>query len=323
MSIIRVFCSLLCLVVPLLITGQTKENIKQHTEYLASDALGGRGAGSKEIRLAATYISEQFTGIGLEPYSGQSFYQHVPIPGKTLNEKNVIGIIRGRGQSSKSIVFTAHYDAYGIRKEIGQQDSIYNGAQDNAVGVAALIEIARLFKQAEPPVYNLVFLATAAEEFGMYGSKYYVDHPVFPSDEIIICLNIDGFNVRGPREDYFIFPRQGVNFIESIKQLLRPMGWYYLPPDWVDEMNTNFDTASFLSKGIPALTLWVGGRLKGGQPANTVNLGGIHTPQDEVSELWNWEGVEDHLMLYKTIADFFLIHPENIRVTDKELFKPQ
>lgn len=315
--------NLIGLLLPFLLQAQSKDIVKAHTEFLASDNLEGRGTGSKGIRLAAEYISGQFYSLGLEPIEGNSFYQRFPFPGEEELESNVVGYISASKPSQKSIVFMAHYDAFGVGEINGQKDTIYNGAQDNALGVAALIELARIFKKDGAPQHNLVFIATAGEEFGHYGSKYYVNNPIFPAQEIIICLNIDGFNVSGPREDYFIFPRQGVDFVDNIKTILKPLGWYYISPDWVDDLNTNFDTASFLVKGIPALTLWTGNRLKGGQMAEPKQFGGIHTPEDEINDNWNWEGVNGHLILYKTIADHFLANPIRISVTDPKLFVKQ
>lgn len=319
----RVKWGLIVLLLPFVLHAQSKDNIRTHTEFLASDKLEGRGTGSRGIRLAAKYIAEQFKSIELQQIDGNSFYQKFPFPGEAEMESNVVGFIKADASSKKSIVFTAHYDSFGIQKQEDQTDTIYNGARDNAVGVAALLELARIFKNAGTPQHNLVFVATAGEELGLYGSKFYVDHPIFPSEDIIICLNIDGFNVSGPREDYFIFPRQGVDFIDEVKTILNPLGWHYISPDWVDDLNASFDTASFLEKGIPALTLWTGDRLKGGKIAEPLDLGGIHTPKDEVTDNLNWEGVEDHLQLYKHIADYFLEHPNGINVTDPTLFMEQ
>jgi len=312
--------ALMC-ALPLSSRAQVVDNFKAHTEYLASDELGGRGTGSKDIRLAVEYIAGQFKLIGLQPIADQSYYQQFPIPGQIEIEANVIGMIPAASATNRSLVFTAHYDAYGIREIEGQEDTIYNGARDNAIGVAAVIEIARIFKTEKAPAQNLIFVATAAEESGKYGSRYYVEHPVYPLQEITICLNIDGFNVSGEIEDYYVMPRQGVDFVDEIESIASSMGWFYVPPDWVDKMNKNFDTALFLAKGIPAFTLWTGNRLKGGKTAPPIEFGKIHTPDDEINKNWNWDGVEDHIALYKAIADYFLNHPDSISVTDPTLFQ--
>ncbi|MBN4080770.1 M20/M25/M40 family metallo-hydrolase [Caldithrix abyssi] len=306
---------------PLCSRAQVVDNFKAHTEYLASDELGGRGTGSKHIRLAAEYIAGQFKSIGLQPIADQSYYQQLPIPGQSELAANVIGIIPAVSATNRSLVFTAHYDAYGIREIEGQEDTIYNGARDNAIGVAAIIEIARIFKTEKAPAQNLVFVATAAEESGMHGSRYYVEHPIYPLQKITICLNVDGFNVSGQREDYYVMPHQGVDFVDEIESISASMGWSDVSRDKGDYMNKVFDTASFLAKGIPAFTLWTGDRLKGGKTAAPIEFGKIHTPDDEVNKNWNWDGVEDHIALYKAIADYFLNHPDGISVTDPTLFQ--
>ncbi|WP_147296652.1 M28 family peptidase [Flagellimonas nanhaiensis] len=302
------------------VCAQVNERVKNHTEYLASDELEGRGRGSTGAELAATYIAEQFRGMGLKSWKRDSYLQRFDIPGLEKMESNVVGYIGSKYSSDRSIVFTAHYDAYGIRKKEGEIDSIYNGARDNAVGVAALIELARNFTKQKAPRYNLVFVATAAEEFGLYGSKFYLKNPIFPTKEIIICLNIDGFNVSGKRQDYFVLPRQGIDFLDEIQSALKPQGWIYNSPDWEDGLNKSFDTAVFLEKGIPAVTIWTGDRKKDGTQADPIPFGPIHSPEDEITEHWNWEGVEEHLQLYQLLANFFLENPDGIEVTDPTLF---
>lgn len=301
---------------------QVLEQFRSHTEYLASDELNGRGTGSSEIRLAADYIAGQFESIGLRPVSEESYFQWFSVPNHLGMESNVIGIVPAATSTNRSVVFTAHYDAYGVIEVEGSEDAIHNGARDNAIGVAALIELARIFKQSDAPSQNLVFVATAAEELGKFGSRFYVENPSFPVSEIVINLNIDGFNVSGPREDYFVMPRLGVDFVDEIESVAAALGWSYLPPDWIDGMNSSFDTASFLEKGVPAVTIWTGSRLKGGETVPPPRFGRIHTPNDEISQLWNWEGVEDHLALYEAIARYFLAHPDGISVTDRSLFVP-
>ncbi len=302
-------------------SAQTIEYFKKHTTYLSSDKLEGRGKGSRGIILAAEYISKQFESIGLDPIYKNSYFQRFPYPDQDQLESNIVGVIPALRPTEKSIVFTAHYDAYGIKKIEGNNDSIHNGARDNAIGVAALIELARMYKNEKPPTQNIIFIATAAEEFGQYGAEFYLDNPLYNIHDITLCLNIDGFNVSGSREDFFVMPRQGVDFIDEIEFIAKEKGWIYNPPDWIDGMNTSFDTASFLRRNVPAFTLWTGNQLKGGGKAVQINFGSIHSPEDEMNDVWNWDGVVDHLELYKAMSDYFLSKPEGIKVTEPELFK--
>ncbi|WP_224491349.1 M28 family peptidase [Robertkochia flava] len=300
---------------------QIEERMQSHTVFLSSDSLMGRGSGSKGLGVAAAYIAGKFKEIGLEPYEKDGYYQKFRIPHQEVPEQNVVGYLPGNSPSQRSVIFTAHYDGLGVGKKTATGDSIFNGARDNAAGVAALIELARIYSNGEPPPFNMVFIATAAEESGLHGSRYYLNHPVFPREEIIICLNIDGFNVSGPRSDFYIFPRQGINFLERMCEILANKGWVYASPDWIDSMNTMFDTATFLERGVPAITLWQGDLLPDGTRAAPIPFGQIHSAEDEVTALWDWTGTMGHLQMYRELGDYFLRFPDSLEVTKPELFK--
>ncbi|MCA0932357.1 M28 family peptidase [Lutimonas saemankumensis] len=318
---LKLICCLLIIFNYDILTAQIIDNFKSHTTILSSDKMEGRGAGSKGIQKSGDYISEQFQKLGLQPLKDGTYKQYFPYPDQKEPEANIIGIISASEPTEKSLVFTAHYDGYGIRKTEGTEDSIYNGARDNAVGVAALIELARIYKNEKLPPVNLVFIATAGEEFGQHGAEFYLEQPVFETKKIIFCLNFDGFNVSGKRSDFFMMPRQGVDFVDEIILTAQRSGWMYNPPEWVDAMNKNFDSASFLKRGIPSVTLWAGDRLLGGEIAPKLNFGDIHSPFDEINEEWDWSGVEDHLKLYKRIADYFMRSNKNVLVKNPELFQ--
>ena len=297
------------------------KNLKNNTKYLSSDKLEGRGAGSNGIKLAVAYISKEFGRIGLHSMADGTYIQQFSNPEREGVESNIIGFIPAATATAESIVFTAHYDGYGIISIGNDMESIYNGARDNAVGVAALIELAGMYANESAPQRNIVFVATAAEELGQYGSIYYTENPIFKVDEIVMCLNIDGFNVSGKRINFFVMPRQGVDFVDDMVLLAQRLGWIYDPPDWVDSMNTNFDTSSFLKRGIPAMTIWVGDRLINGDMAPRFNFGDIHSPLDQINEDWNWSGVMDHLELYKKTGDYFIRYKGEPRVKNPELFE--
>src|SRR5690606_11947112 len=107
------------------------------------------------------------------------------------------------------VVYSAHWDHFGKDPEL-EGDSIYNGAYDNATGVAALLEIAEAFARQEPPPQrSLLFLATTLEESGLLGSRYYVTHPAFPLDETVAAINMDALpGIRPSRHILVICPGQ-------------------------------------------------------------------------------------------------------------------
>lgn len=122
---------------------------------------------------------------------------------RRFESTNVIGIVSGKDATrrAQNIVYTAHYDHFGVGAPV-DGDSIYNGAYDNASGVALLLEIAEAFAVQSPRTDRTqVFLFTTAEEAGMLGATWYVRHPVFPLESTIAALNIDGANLWGTTED--------------------------------------------------------------------------------------------------------------------------
>jgi Zn-dependent M28 family amino/carboxypeptidase len=106
---------------------------------------------------------------------------------------NVAAILPGTSLKDEYIIYTGHWDHLGIGQPV-DGDSIYNGAGDNATGIAALVMLAKRFKELpERPKRSIVFLAVTAEESGLLGSKYYAQNPLFPLDKTVICLNIDNY----------------------------------------------------------------------------------------------------------------------------------
>lgn len=142
----------------------------KHVEILASDSLMGRRIGSKGNKIARSYIIDQLSTI-------PSVRKEAFRMGAAPTMYNVIAKIQGAEKPEEEITIMAHYDHIGVERKpyilAVQPDSIYNGADDNASGVAALIEIARYFQQ-HPPKRTLVFLATDAEEISLLGSKRFV-----------------------------------------------------------------------------------------------------------------------------------------------------
>lgn len=165
--------SCLCFALLLMLGAQVnaqdcQANLKKHVYFMASDSLNGRKAGSPEARQVATYIAQQYAEAGLKPFF-EDWYQDFGISGSlNANCRNVVGWIEGNDEQLKNqyIVVGAHYDHLGVKK--GQ---IYNGADDNASGSAAVIEMARwLYLHRSELKYSVIFCAFDAEEVGLLGS---------------------------------------------------------------------------------------------------------------------------------------------------------
>lgn len=185
------------------------------------------------------------------------------------SSRNVVGLLPGSETPDEAIVYMAHWDHLGTHEgETG--DNIYNGAVDNATGVAAIIEIAEAFRKAKvPPKRSILFLAVTLEESGLLGSKYYVAHPVIPLDKTVAVFNLDALSPVGKARDITVVGKGSSQLESLLKPLLdaqkrKPVG----------ESNTaagyyfRSDHFNFAKAGVPALYIDSGtDLLDGGQAA--------------------------------------------------------
>src|SRR5574341_144506 len=184
------------------------ERVTRDLRYLTDDAREGRGVGAPGLDSAAAYLAAAFARIGLRPAGSDGFFQpftvdssapaaaHVPgVAG--ARARNVVGMIRGSGSlADQTVVIGAHYDhlgrgGFGALDDPDSTGRVHNGADDNASGTAALIDIARRLARARP-ARTVVFVAFSGEELGTLGSTYYTKHPLpQPVDSIYAMLNLD------------------------------------------------------------------------------------------------------------------------------------
>lgn len=189
----------------------------------------------------------------------------------------------------ESVVYVAHYDHVGLG-EPAAGDSIWNGFVDNAAGVAAVLEIARLMA-ADPPPRSVIFLLVTAEEQGLLGSSRFVHDPPVPLDDVRIAINIDaGAPVARPLSWWISADHLGP-LEDTVRRVVEDRGWSLdvRPP------NTHSDHWSFLRVGVPALFLVPGSDLEAiaAEEARslTERLVHPHTPDDEWSEDFPFAGL--------------------------------
>src|SRR5690606_6910762 len=118
------------------------------------------------------------------------------------SSRNVVGILRGSEAPDEAVVYMGHWDHLG--KHEGEGDTIYNGAIDNATGIAGILEIAEKFKADGQPKRSVAFIAVTLEESGLLGSKYQVAHPAFPLEKTVGVVNLDAMSVAGPSRDMVV-----------------------------------------------------------------------------------------------------------------------
>ena len=251
-----------------------QQNLTDHVCFLASDELKGRKAGSAEAGMAADYISKQYNDIGIKTYL-EYFMKY----GKEYS--NVIGLIEGSDPVLKNeyIVLGAHYDHLGIKE--GQ---IYNGADDNASGSAALIEVARdLYANRENLKRSIIIAAFDAEELGLYGSQTLSDilADSLGKEKIKLMMSLD---MVGWYKASGTLSLEGVGTIKNGKDLVTSEAAGYpinvKPVKFEKSIFTATDTYGFAQKGIPTLAVTTG--LK--SP--------YHKPEDD-ADLIDYEGLDN------------------------------
>ncbi len=160
----------------------TATDIRQRIGILAHDSMRGRITPSPELDEVAAYIASEFRHLGLEPGGDDgTFVQRYPHPLAGVLAPNVAGIMEGSDPAlnNQYIVYSAHMDTWVGPPMNG--DSIYNGADDDASGTAAIIELAEAFTMLEPrPRRSMIFLTVSGEEEGLVGSTYFATHPPVP-----------------------------------------------------------------------------------------------------------------------------------------------
>lgn len=229
----------------------------KHIAYLSADEMKGRKTGTPENEMAREYIIEEMKSSGLNtlyPDFTEEFRFQSRREGKTLVGKNVIGFVPGT-ESKKIIVITAHYDHVGVGKVNAEGDSIFNGADDNASGTAALLEMAKYFAQ-NPPKHSLLFAALDGEEMGLQGAKALVADFPHDLDQIVLNINMDMISRNEKGELY----ASGTYHHPDLKAILEEASQgkkpelkfgHDLPGTGSDDWTKSSDHGAFFEKDIP------------------------------------------------------------------------
>lgn len=221
--------------------------------------------------------------------------------------RNVVARLEGSdpAKSGETIIYSAHWDHLGTDPKL-QGDQIYNGAVDNASGVAALLEIARGFTRLNPPPKrSILFLFVTAEEQGLLGSKYYAGHPLYPLERTLANINIDCVNPWGRTSDV-ISVGMGQSSLDDVLVEVAKTQNRVVKPDAEPEKGFYYrsDHFEFAKRGVPALDPG-GGRDfidkpegYGRQKSDEYTKNDYHKPSDEVKPDWDFSGaVEDARLL--------------------------
>ena len=249
----------------------------------------------------------------LRAAAGRPGFKPVPLEGNASlvlssrtavkRSRNVLGLLPGSERPDEAIVYMAHWDHLGTHEgEPG--DAIYNGAVDNATGVAGILEIAEAFRHSPtPPKRSILFLAVTLEESGLLGSKYYVAHPVVPLAQTVAVINLDALQPIGRARDLTVVGKGGSQLEDLLKTATdrqkrrlveesHPAAGYYFRSDHFN----------FAKAGVPALyigsgsDLVDGGRIAGDAAGRDYNEHRYHKPTDQYDAMqWKMDGIVEDL----------------------------
>jgi Zn-dependent M28 family amino/carboxypeptidase len=211
---------------------------------------------------------------------------------------NVVGVLPGKTHPNERVIYTAHWDHLGIGLPDAKGDRIYNGAVDNASGVAGLIEMARLFHDSPRPDRTVVFMSVTAEEKGLLGSEYYAANPLYPLATTVADINMDGMNVVGRTHDVTSSGDAPLTLQDDLVAVAKTHGMSF-SPDPTPEAGHFYrsDHFSFAKRGVPAMSISAGQDLeKGGKAAGKAAADAYvkdryHQPADQWESTWDLSGM--------------------------------
>jgi hypothetical protein len=297
----------------------SREELVAHVEILAGDEMAGRGLGTAGLELAADYIEQQFQAANLLPGAADGSYsQMFTVPegedGQPHQVRNIIGVLPGSNPAmeGETVIVSAHYDHLGsgwpdVRADAGE--GTYFGADDNASGVAVLIELAKTLAEQGRPQRTIVFIAFTGEEAGKLGSKYFVAN-LQPDarDRIIGVINMDTVG-RLEGQDISVF---GAGSASEWQHVFRGIGFTTgIGSKMITMELDSSDQQSFIDAGIPGVQISSGASLD------------YHRPTDTADKI-DGDGLVKTAVFVKEAVDYLAARPEPLTVTiDSAAQKPR
>ncbi len=257
----------------------SQKTLEAHVATLASPALEGRGLGTPGLAEAARYIAGRFEAYGLLPGGDAgTYFQKFTVAngpdGRPVETMNVIGYVAGTHADWKaqSAIVSAHYDHLGRGwpdVHAGDEGKVHPGADDNASGVAVMLELARVFASSEKPMRTLVFVAFSAEEAGLQGSRWFVAHPTpFPLDGVMGVINLDTVGRLGHQKVSVL----GTGTAAEWPHIFRGAGFATgIEGSDIDASLQSSDQVPFVERGIPAVQIFSGAHADYHRPADTAD----------------------------------------------------
>jgi Zn-dependent M28 family amino/carboxypeptidase len=230
---------------------------------------------------------------------------------RTIDSQNVVARLEGNDPSLKDqyVVYTAHWDHLGVGPEVNG-DRIYNGAKDNAIGVAGLLELARAFTTVmPPPKRSILFVSVTAEEQGLLGSQYYSVTPIYPLQKTLANINMDGLNVHGRTRDLTLIGYGASDLDDYARDAAAEQGRAIRPdPEPEKGFYYRSDHFNFAKQGVPALDPdegieFIGKPADYGQKVrDDYTEHDYHKPTDVIKQDWDLSGAVEDLKVFFAVG---------------------
>jgi Zn-dependent M28 family amino/carboxypeptidase len=272
--------------------------------WVSSDAIKKLlAAAGKDSSLLVKANNHGFKAAAL----GEKLSTRLKVKAVYKTSQNVIAKLAGTKRPDEYILYTAHWDHLGVGKPDAKGDSIFNGALDNASGTAALLEMARAFKNLEEkPERTILFLAVTGEEQGLLGSEYYGQHPIYPLKKTVADLNMDVISPNEKTKD-IVITGYGQNELENDVEEIGKTQGRYIALESKPEAGHYFrsDHFSLAKVGVPALDVKGGidiagkGKDYGRKEEEDYVTNHYHSRSDEYNPNWSFDGgIQDMELLF-------------------------
>ncbi len=224
---------------------------------------------------------------------------------RTVDSRNFVGLIEGSDRTLRKefVIYNAHWDHFGVGAKVNG-DSIYNGASDNATGVAGLLDLAKAFMAAKvKPLRSILFVAVTSEEQGLLGSQYYATNPLYPLNKTLAIINLDGLNTWGRTSDVVVMGYGASDLDDYAKAAAAEQGNRILRPDAEPEKGYYYrsDHFNFAKVGVPAFYPGAGITFVGKDSTFGMRTradyvaNDYHKPSDDIKPTWDLSGAAQDL----------------------------
>jgi Zn-dependent M28 family amino/carboxypeptidase len=233
---------------------------------------------------------------------GVRFSAKYAVNAQVITSQNVLARLQGSKYPNQTVIYSAHWDHLGVGAPDAKGDTIYNGAVDNATGIAELLELAKAYGMQAKTQRSVVFLAVTAEEKGLLGSEYYASNPVYPLAKTVGMINMDAFSPNGMARNFTISGTAKLDLLDMLVETAKKWDLVY-SPDPKPEAGHFFRSDHFpmAKRGVPAISFGAGNDLvdggiaAGDKEEDDYTTNRYHQPADEWKSDWTFAGMSRDL----------------------------